>query len=1200
MLSAAAGSPVDINGNGGLLYTKRSGAGTICTVLFLFCALVLPSTGSGEAFAPNDPYFSYGAGSYWYPGEWHLENAGTVVSGKTNNGVDAGLRGAWNLGYTGKGVTIGIIDDGVEGTHEDLKANYSAALSRKFLGGSILGPTGPIYQADNHGTSVAGVAAARGGNGIGGTGAAPYATIADLRLLDDTVVTQDYINAYLWASGVELKDGKYVITSDAQIQVKNHSYGKKYPWTRDDANIAKVMNRSAQNGVIHVWAAGNERGKMDEDSSKNQTHANSNIITVAALGSDGKYASYSNYSSSVFVTAPSNGSGTLGIITTDRSGANLGYNRYSAQNLSGDNGDVFPDTSYCSDFGGTSSATPLVAGIMALGKEANKYMDVRMAQHALVLTSTKVDPNDASAAGGWIMNGAGNWFNPNYGFGKINAGKFVEKVAAIKGVSAQTSYSTPLQTVNETIKYLDAGNAGGTTKQITLTTAQLPAALRQPLEGVQVYLNFTHAKRGDLTAYVTSPYGTTSRLFNSTAHLPAAQQDDTSVTDFGWTFLSNAFWGEDPLGGADKASGKWVITMGDRVNKAAADLGTWNSYGLTLLMGKILFNGAGVITQTENIKARSLSMQNSGDILINPKGYSLEVGEKVEIKAGEMNVNGIVRMNRPEDDEDEGEFVLDGGIVSGAGTIEAPYGFYHVSGTIKPGNSIGTLTIVGDYYQERAAKLLIEVASPTSNDVLAVVGSAYLNGILQTSWLGGRATPAIGTVFGAFLTATDGVYGQFSSLLTNITPTVVFKPRYDIPNQVYLVVQRDYANEVLLPYLNTNQRAVGAMFNSVGNTATGDLDTVLRAIDALPGYSQVANALDQAAPRGSEALFSMGISSTSFQAMNISDRLFDIRRGIRGANLDGVFMKNSSFVREGKDRPVLIASAGPDLAGMLPDPGNERWGIFVKGNAVSGDQRDTSDRTGYNFTSAGATLGMDYRFTDSLALGLLIGYTGSRADVDDYGSKVTMDGYTAGIYGTWYRHGFFVDGQASYGWADYRNSRRIVFTGIDRTASSRPSGRQLTLYGGTGYEFKTDAWMLVPSVSLQYIKLGLDSYTESGAGALNLNVDRQNMESFLGNIGGRAYYTFDTEGAVIMPGIRASYGYEFLRDARGVTSTLAQGSSPFTIELPSAARNTISCGASISMFLKKNGASFQLGYDAQFGSDNYTAHSINGMIRMVF
>jgi outer membrane lipase/esterase len=406
-------------------------------------------------------------------------------------------------------------------------------------------------------------------------------------------------------------------------------------------------------------------------------------------------------------------------------------------------------------------------------------------------------------------------------------------------------------------------------------------------------------------------------------------------------------------------------------------------------------------------------------------------------------------------------------------------------------------------------------------------------------------------------------------------------------------------NPALHPYINTNQRTVGGMLNSVGNTATGDLNTVLTAIDALPQYSQIPGVYDQIAPRGTEAIFRMGLSSTVFQAGNISERLFDIRRGVKGTSLDGTFIRNSDFIRDGRDKPILIASTGPNLTGMLPPGADDKWGIFVKGNAVSGDQRDTPDQMGYRFTSAGVTFGMDYRFTRNLAAGLLLGYTGSRATVDDYDSKVKMDGYTVGAYGTWYDKGFFVDGQASYGWEDYRNTRRIVFPGIDRTAISKPSGRQLTLYAGTGYELNVDKWTLVPTASLQYIKLNLDSFTESGAGALNLAVNSQDTQSLMGNIGGRIYYTFDTGRALIMPFIHASYGYEFLGGAQTVTSRLAQGSSPFTIENPSPDRNFVLCGAGVSMFLR-SGASLNIGYTAQIGMDTYIAHSINGGLKMTF
>jgi len=1185
----------------------------ICVFILLLPGEVFGQTAT--AFSPDDPYFFYNQEKRPdYPGQWHLENNAKAIEGKTNAGVDAGLRGAWKLGYTGKGVVIGVLDDGVEGSHEDIKENYSKALSRTFLDEQILAPTGPRYLGDNHGTSVAGVAAARGGNGIGGTGAAPYATLADLRVLGDSVSSTDYMKAYLWKSGVEKVDDKLVIKREAEIQVKNHSYHRQDFWTQGDDAVGKVLKQTALNDVIHVWAAGNERGKIDEDSGKNRDLNSSYVLTVGALGSDGKFSDYSSYGANVFVAAPSNrtdGTG-LGIITTDRTGADFGYNRYSKdKNPKGDDGDVFPDMNYVSDFGGTSSATPLVSGIMALGKELNKNMDVRMAKHVLVQTSTRVDPDDNSATGGWVKNGAGNWFNPNYGFGNINAGKFVERLKTVKGVTNQTSAVSGTQTVNKPIEYIDGSGNGGTKQSFTFSATELPDKLRQPLEGVEVNLNFTHSSRGDLTANIVSPYTTKSRLFNATTHFTdPKQQDDKSVTDFSWTFLSNAFWGEDPLGGKDKTSGSWDIIMGDKVKKDSDKLGTWNSYNLTLLMGELIFSDSGTTTQAKDIKARSLSLKSTDESFINPEGKKLEVSERIEVTGGELTANGQVKMVRPDPDDDGsdeegGEFILDGGIVSGTGVIEAPYGFYHSQGTIKPGNSIGTLTLntpdaKGDYYQEPEAKLLIEVASPTSNDLLAVNGAADLQGILETSWTGGYI-PAARTKFGNILTASSGVTGRFSRLLTNITPTVLFKPQYDLPNQIYLLVERDYNNENLLPYLTANQRAVGAMLNSVGNTAAGDLDTVLGKLDALGTYRQAAAAMDQIAPRGDMTSVLVTQNDARLQTANISARLQDIRSGVQGVSLRGLNImieENDDLNRYGK--PVLLAFNGDALPEGFRLEGNDNWGIFATGNGTTGNIKNASAQGDSSFRNVGITAGVDYRFTRNLTVGLMGGYGRTRSDLDNLGSTAVIGTYTLGVYGTYSRKGFYVDGLANYGWSNTDKDRRIVYPGVDRTAASDQRGSTWTFSGGAGYDFTLGNWVLTPKATLDYLHLTTDDYTESGAGALDLRVNGEKTKMLLGQVGGNVTYVWRLDKMTVLPRLWAMYGREFNADEQvGTTARLVMGSAAFTVYAVPPDRDFANIGGGIAAILPK-GASLSLNVSGQVGQSNYSAYNLNLGVRIPF
>jgi subtilisin family serine protease len=964
---------------------------------FTLCLLILTllaAPAQADPFVPNDPYFPYNTSDdyKYFPGQWYLQNQApseitVYVKSKDKNitmknaFVDANLKGAWDLGYTGKGVVIGIVDDGVEGTHEDLKENYNAKLSRSFQGGKILETQGPVLLKDNHGTSVAGVAAARGGNKIGGTGAAPYATIAGLRLLSGSQTDEDEFNAILWGSGVAVtidpvkKTFTFTTKSKPEIAVQNHSYSAKAPFVDEEDIILQALSKTAANGVIHVFSAGNERGEAGEDTGKKKENSFRGVINVAALGSDGKYADYSSYGASVFITAPSNRSDytAFGVTTTDRTGDDFGYNKYSDDNTEGDQDDAFPKTSYTATFGGTSSSAPLVSGIMALGKEANPLTDVRTAKHLLVLTGTKVDATDKE----WVKNGAGNFFSPHYGFGNINAGKFVEAAKKVLSVTPQTSYTSGTKTFGEPekIKHINSDGTGGTSATLKLTTAELPATLRQPLEGVEVGLNFTHPSRGDLTASVTSPYATKSTLFYSTSSLPAEKQDKANVENFSWTFLTNALWGEDPLGGTDKTSGIWTITMGDTVGDK---VGAWNSYGLTLLMGKINLSSGGTTTQTTDIKAQYVSLQDKGELFKNQAGTTLTVSQKVMVEAGEMNINGKVAMStREPDDEDpeDGWFVLDGGIVSGAGIIDAPYGFYHVSGDLKPGNSIGTLTINGDYVQDSQGKLLIEVASPAASDLLAVNGSADLSGILQTSWMG-VSIPAAKTKFGTFLTASLGITGQFSVLETRITLTLYFKPKYEVANQIYLQVERDYNNAFLASNLSANQRAAGTALNSVADTATGDLDAVLSAIDNQTSTTGVAASLEQIAPRGDMASSFISMSGARMQSGNIAGRLQDVRSGVRGVSLRGlslVIEEDREFNLHGK--PIVLAFNGDTLpAGFRMGEKSEKWGFFATGNGTTGNIRDDSSQTDSSFRNAGLTLGGDYRFSEHLAAGLMAGY----------------------------------------------------------------------------------------------------------------------------------------------------------------------------------------------------------------------------------
>jgi subtilisin-like proprotein convertase family protein len=482
-------------------------------------------------FVPDDPYFK--PFSVW-PGQWHLSNSYTA-------GLDANVLGAWQQ-YTGQGVTIGIVDDGLETAHPDLAPNYDAADSWNF--GNNTGDPNPVTADDRHGIAVAGVAAARGGNGIGVCGAAPYAGLAGLRIDYPTQTTAMFVDATLYHSS----------GSNTSIKVENHSYGVTTPYALSSAERAALATSTAA-GTIHCFAAGNDRGTIAEDANKKDLQASPDSITVAAVGSTGKFASYSCFGANIFVTAPSTTNGGLGIITTDRTGT-PGYNG-------------FVDNNYTGSFGGTSSTTPLVCGVLALAKEAQPSLDTRFAKHLLVQTSRIVDSGDKTVTGGgdgvtsgsaWVTNAAGHAFNENYGFGLIDATALTQQAVLFSGV-------TPLHTFDSGILSVAAAIPDNDTAGITRS---LQIAETTPLEEVLVSLNIKHTFRGNLEAYLTSPGGTTNRLM--------IRNSSDSSDNINWQFTSNAFWGEDPFG-------TWSLKIDD---VAGGDTGTWNNWSLQLRMGELI------------------------------------------------------------------------------------------------------------------------------------------------------------------------------------------------------------------------------------------------------------------------------------------------------------------------------------------------------------------------------------------------------------------------------------------------------------------------------------------------------------------------------------------------------------------------------------------------------------------------------------
>lgn len=460
-------------------------------------------------FIPNDPLFG---------DEWHLRNTGQTGG---TVGADVNIATAWDVAL-GTDVVIGIVDDGLQHTHPDLTANYLASASYDF---NFNDPDPSPGSTDNHGTSVAGVAAGRGNNGIGVSGAAPEAQLAGLRLIAAATTDADEAAALShMTSVIDIYSNSWGPFDDAQRL--------EGPGVLTQAAFAdSVANGRGGLGNIYVWAAGN--GLSSNDNVNYDGYANSRYtIAVSAIDDDGIQSYYSEPGAPILVAAYSSGS-SAGITTTDLVGSS-GYS-------SGD---------YTNTFGGTSSAAPLVSGIVALMLDANPNLSYRDVQHILVNTAEQNDPGDSD----WVTNGGGHLVNHKYGFGAVDAAAAVNAAVGWTPVGPEVSSTTGTINVGAAIP---DNNSTGVTDSVLVTD-------NLNVEWVEVVFDADHTYRGDLQLILTAPDGTESIL--SEGH--GDPGDDFN----NWTFTSARHWDSSSVG-------TWTLKVADVVG---LDVGTWNSWQLNI------------------------------------------------------------------------------------------------------------------------------------------------------------------------------------------------------------------------------------------------------------------------------------------------------------------------------------------------------------------------------------------------------------------------------------------------------------------------------------------------------------------------------------------------------------------------------------------------------------------------------------------
>jgi uncharacterized protein YhjY with autotransporter beta-barrel domain len=424
-----------------------------------------------------------------------------------------------------------------------------------------------------------------------------------------------------------------------------------------------------------------------------------------------------------------------------------------------------------------------------------------------------------------------------------------------------------------------------------------------------------------------------------------------------------------------------------------------------------------------------------------------------------------------------------------------------------------------------------------------------------------------------------------------------------------------------LEALTPNQHSIATVLDNINTFPSSSMLVLLQDLD---DSGNVPVALDELSPEKLEIFHNVAFDNFGFEATQLDDHLASLRYRQGGLDTSGLEVMDSSMpsmLSEIRDHllawsppaangtisdvvdPVLggvQVSDAKDMKEIVPVTDQDRWSTFISGNVILAGVGSNPDLSHANYTTSGILAGADYRLDDNWAVGGLFSYRHTAANLDDIGSKATVDSYTPGIYATYADQGWFANGLFAYDRNDYGESRAIPFAAT--TASGRPGGNQFDGDLDGGYEFRSGDWTFGPTAALQYVHLDIDSFTESGAGAADLAINDQNDDSLRSRLGGEMRYNWSWYGgkATATPHLSASWQHEFLANSTGITSQFSgQGISPFTVNTVMSGRD--SALVDVGLDTQWNQAlNLFVDYQVQAGQDNFFAQSILAGVKVSF